>query len=225
MLVEWDTSVFLWFNSLHFDYADNLMEFLSGRFVWIPLYASLAVVLFRHFHWKIAAMFMVLAVVLLVINDQTCSSVIRNAVGRLRPSNPDNPISPLVHVVDDYRGGRYGFPSAHSTNSWGLAFFVAFTLRRRVLTLTMSCWAVLVCYSRMYLGVHYFGDLLVGMLLGGLNAAVVYGLFRLFAPRMAIILRCQWMSLRQAALPTMVLCAELVIMLCLALFVDPAHGI
>ncbi len=224
-LTQWDTQIFLWFNGFHCDYADNLMELLSGRFVWIPLYVSLAVVLFRNFHWKVASTFLALAVVLLIINDQTCSSVIRNAVGRLRPSNLDNPISPLVHVVDGYRGGPFGFPSAHSTNSWGLAFFVIYTMRRRLMTLAMVLWAMLVCYSRMYLGVHYFGDLLVGMLLGLVDASLVYYVFQRFLPDMSRAMRSQPLPRLQAALPLIVFGAELFIMFTLAFFVDPAHGI
>ena len=93
------------------------------------------------------------------------------AVERLRPSNPANPISDLVHIVNNYRGGRYGFPSCHASNSFGLAFFLVFLFRKRWLSLFILLWATLNCYTRIYLGVHYPGDLIVGAIIGCCGAA------------------------------------------------------
>jgi undecaprenyl-diphosphatase len=101
-------------------------------------------------------------------------------VARLRPSNLQNPISDVVHVVNGYRGGNYSFPSAHAANSWGLAIFITMLFRNRWLSISMILWALLTCYSRMYLGVHYFGDLLIGMLIGCLGACIVYLLLTRF---------------------------------------------
>ena len=84
----------------------------------------------------------------------------------------------MIHIVDDYRGGRHGFPSAHSANCWAAFFFVVYVFRRRVLNINLAAWAVLVCWSRIYLGVHYFGDVLGGLILGFLLASVVYYVFQ-----------------------------------------------
>ena len=96
----------------------------------------------------------------------------------MRPANLDNPISPLVHVVDGYRGGRYGFPSAHAANCWGAFFFVSYVFRRSVLSYVLATWALVMCWSRVYLGVHYVGDVTCGMFVGLANASVVYYLFQ-----------------------------------------------
>lgn len=221
-LIDWDTAIFLWFNSFHTDYWDNFMEMFTGRFVLIPFYLSIAFAVFRKFHWKAGAFFILAAVVLLIADDQLGSSIIRPAIGRLRPSNPDNPISTMVYVVDGYRGGRFGFPSAHAANSAGLAFLIIFLFRQRLLSLTMVLWLMLVCYSRMYLGVHYFGDVVAGVVLGLVNAAIVWLLSRSFLPDIVASLRPFDADDAQMRLPVYVCCASVVVMLLLAFFVDPS---
>ncbi len=73
----------------------------------------------------------------------------------------------MVYIVNGYRGGSYGFPSCHAANSFGLALYVICTFRKRWLSLFIIAWAALNCYTRIYLGVHYPGDLLVGGIIGG----------------------------------------------------------
>lgn len=93
-------------------------------------------------------------------------TLIRPEVCRLRPSNPENPLSEMVHIVGGYRGGSYGFPSCHAANSFALASFLTLLFANRKLSLFIFAWAVLNSYSRVYLGVHYPGDLLVGAIIG-----------------------------------------------------------
>jgi undecaprenyl-diphosphatase len=80
--------------------------------------------------------------------------------------------------VNGYRGGRYSFPSAHASNSFGLAFFLMYLFRNKWLTTTMMLWALLNCYSRIYLGVHYPGDILAGFLVGFVAASFTYWVFK-----------------------------------------------
>lgn len=188
-LVNWDTHILLSLNSLHSPFWDNFMFLYSGRTIWIPLYLSLAVLLFRDYNYKIALLCIISCLLLVCFNDQLTSTFIRPFVGRLRPSNLENPISHLVHVVNDYRGGRYGFPSAHASNCWGVAFFLMYCLRKRTISLTMALWATLTVYSRMYLGVHYFGDIFVGTLLGLASASALYYALCWWKPDMITQLR------------------------------------
>ena len=176
-LVEGDSSILLAVNGMHSSYFDTFMWLCSRKFEWIPFYLSILYVLFRNFNWRVVLYSLVAMGVILLLTDAVSSHFIRPVVARLRPSNLENPISEMIHIVDNHRGGRYGFPSSHASNSWGLVFFVGLLLRRRVLTTFLAYWALLLCYSRLYLGVHYPGDLLAGMLLGAVVASLVYYVF------------------------------------------------
>lgn len=176
LLDQCDTDLLLAINGAHNEYWDAFMYAYSGKLIWVPMYISLAYVLFRNLSWKMALMCLVGVALTITFADQVGASLIRPWVERLRPSNLDNPISEYVHIVNGYRGGRYGFPSCHAANTFGLAFFLLFVIRHKSFTWLMVMWALVTCYSRSYLGVHYPGDLLVGALLGLSGAALVYWL-------------------------------------------------
>ena len=178
MLKAMDTMVFLTVNSHHNAYFDSVMWLVSGKLIWVPMYVSLFFVLLKNYSYKVVFTILLAIGVVILFTDSFTAQVIRPWVCRLRPSNLDNPMSTMVHIVDGYRGGAYGFPSNHASNTWGLAFFITFLFRRYKLTFFFFLWALLVCYSRMYLGVHYFGDLLIGGLLALAGASTVFYVFR-----------------------------------------------
>ena len=178
ILKAMDTMVFLTVNSHHNAYFDSVMWLVSGKLIWVPMYVSLFFVLLKNYSYKVVFAILLAIGVVILFTDSFTAQIIRPWVCRLRPSNLDNPMSSMVHIVDGYRGGAYGFPSNHASNTWGLAFFITFLFRRYKLTFFFFLWALLVCYSRMYLGVHYFGDLLIGGLLALAGASTVFYVFR-----------------------------------------------
>lgn len=180
-LNQLDTSIFLYFNGMHNTYWDYFMTMYSDRFIWVPFYASFLYVMVRNFNYKVTLSCLALIVIIITICDQTASTLLKPMVGRMRPSNLDNPISPMVHVVFNYRGGRFGFPSSHAANAWSMAFFAMYLVKRNKLTIFLILWAFVMGYSRIYLGVHYPGDLLVGMLIGFFTASITYLGFKYFA--------------------------------------------
>ena len=173
-LEQIDTAILLFINGMHCALFDYFMVLVSNRFTWIPFYAAFIFVMIKNFHWKVTVATILAVALLVLLCDQTASGLIKPLVGRLRPSNLDNSISSMVHVVDGYRGGRYGFPSSHSANSWGVAIFAMYLVRNRKLSIFLALWATLVTYSRAYLGVHYPGDLLVGILIGFVMASIAF---------------------------------------------------
>lgn len=175
--IDLDVKMLLFFNGMHNTYFDYFMSAYSGKWVWIPMYAAILYVMLRNFSWKVALCCALSVALVVLFADQVCDTLIRPYVERMRPSNLNNPLSEFVHVVNNHRGGRYGFPSCHAANSFGLASFLLFLFRKRWLTVFMMAWALLTCYSRVYLGMHYPGDLLVGALVGATGAWLVYRLF------------------------------------------------
>ncbi|HJA83881.1 MAG TPA: phosphatase PAP2 family protein [Candidatus Bacteroides intestinavium] len=181
LLNQWDTDLLLAINGWHNGYWDTFMYAFSGKWVWVPMYAALVYLLARNLPWRTTLWCLVGVALCITFADQVGASLIRPWAERLRPANPENPISDLVHIVNGYRGGRYGFPSCHAANTFGLAFYLMLVVRRKALTGLLVAWALVTCYSRAYLGVHYPGDLLAGALLGLAGAALCYTLFRLVA--------------------------------------------
>jgi len=173
-----DETVLLWINGHYNDYWDAFMPMLTHRFAWIPLYIALAYAVVKTMGWKRGLLFIIAIALTTLLADQLSSHVIRPWVQRLRPSNPDNPLSAMIHIVNGYRGNPYGMPSSHAANTVGLLTMLSLQFRNRWLRVTFTLWMLTQVYSRMYLGVHYPTDLLVGACIGLLSACVVTAVLR-----------------------------------------------
>jgi undecaprenyl-diphosphatase len=179
-ILSYDQYVFLFFNGLHSAWADVFFYWVSHRFIWIPFYALLAFFLIKKWRKKSIPIFITIMLGIF-LTDQSCN-LIKHSVQRPRPSH-DPQLCEQVHLVAKpdgtiYKGGPYGFPSSHAANSMFLALFVLFYVgdRQKWLIISMMFWVLLVSYSRIYLGVHYPSDLLVGWLIGIAWAFLLRGL-------------------------------------------------
>lgn len=176
-ITQIDTELLLLINSLHCNILDKIMLAYTNKMTWIPLYATLiaiAVLNMRH-HPRTLIIFILCMAATITVSDQLCGHIIRDAIGRMRPSNPDNPISNLLHIVNNYRSGKFGFPSCHAANTFALATALHFVFKNKSLNAMMVFWALLNCYTRLYLGVHYPGDIVAGAIIGTLSSILIFG--------------------------------------------------
>lgn len=169
-LIKLDTDILLALNGMHSPMFDKIMWLVTGKWIWIGFYIALAAFMLYRIGWRRGILALVMIGLIITLSDQICSHLIRPIFERLRPANENNPISLLVHIVNDYRGGSYGFPSCHAANTFALATFLSRIIKIRIFAIAIFIWAAIVSYSRIYLGVHYSGDIVVGAAIGALCA-------------------------------------------------------
>jgi undecaprenyl-diphosphatase len=186
-ITRFDTIVTLFFNGLNTSWLDPIMYWISDRFIWIPLYLFVIFVTIKK--WKKKSIILILLLVLSVaISDQGCN-MLKKSTQRLRPSH-NVELDGKIHLVKNtdgeyYRGGKYGFPSAHAANAMVFALFVFFFAGNRKMWVLCAIffWAALLGYSRIYLGVHYWMDVECGYLVGALCFGIAFGGRRCFNKR------------------------------------------
>ena len=171
-LIEWDKPVFLFLNNTHTPFWNQFMWIYTGKLTWAPLVIALLFVLYRK-NWKEATLVVIALALTITLCDQFASTLCKPYFARFRPAQ-DPDFSPFVQIVNGYRGGRYGFISSHAANSFGAVVLLSLIFRNRVFTITAIVWAAVNCYSRIYLGVHYPGDILAGTIAGIAIAGLVY---------------------------------------------------
>lgn len=176
-----DADWLLAINGAHCGYLDSFMWMISKSYSWI-LIGVVTLFIGSKQGWKNALLLVVGIALAVVMADQVSSGLIKNAVERLRPTHEPS-LEGLVHVVRDYRGGMYGFVSSHAANSFAVAVLVGLVFKHRAALGALLAWACLQCYSRMYLGVHYPGDILGGAVVGVLAGLAAYGLWRYASQR------------------------------------------
>ncbi|MCD8303100.1 MAG: phosphatase PAP2 family protein [Prevotellaceae bacterium] len=177
-----DQSLLLLLNGAHCPWLDGVMWALSDTLTWSLLALALLFLVVRAYNLRQFLVFLTMFALAILLADQLSSSLLKPLCHRLRPTH-DPSVAGMVHTVRGYLGGQYSFVSSHAANLFALATYVSMVLRGRLLTVSLFLWAALVGYSRVYLGVHYPGDVLCGAMLGILVGWVCYQLFALlFTP-------------------------------------------
>ena len=191
-LTSLDEQILLFFNGNHTPFLDEVMSLITGKWIWIPFYLILIDLLFKKLGPKYAALTLVAVVLAIVMADQICASVIRPYIGRLRPCNPENPISEYITIVKSIHPGGYSWPSCHAANTFALATLLSCVMRSRKFTAMIFIWAIVVSISRLYCGVHYPTDILCGAAFGsvfGYLALVIVSRLYSALPRMYMAIR------------------------------------
>lgn len=177
-IIQFDKQLLLMLNGSDSSYLDQVVLILTNGLTWIPLYVSLLFLVVKNNHnWRTILLIVVGAGLCVLMAGTLDDEIVKPLVARWRPTH-DPQIGSLVDVVNDYRGGRYGFFSAHASNTFSIALFFSLLVRYRWLTVGLVSYSLVNCWTRLYLGVHYPGDILVGLLWGTVTAISVYSLFR-----------------------------------------------
>ena len=188
-LIHIDTEILLAINACHAPWADTLMWIISAKTTWIPLYLLLIVLLVYRYRqpapttvkWlqKVpACVVMILTIVAAVgLADFIASGILKDWVARPRPSRVPE-LEGVLHLVNGYKSGRYGFVSSHAANTMACGLLFSLIWRKKITTISLMLWVAANCYSRMYLGVHYPLDILGGLIVGALVASGAYVLLR-----------------------------------------------
>lgn len=182
-LIEFDKQLLLMLNGSESLYLDKLMWTLTNAWTWVPLYISLFYIVLKNNENVQKVLLVVLGAGLCVLLAGTVDDlIVKPTVARWRPTH-DPQIGLLVDIVDGYRGGKYGFFSAHAANTFSLAIYFCWLVRSRLLSTTLVIWSLTNCWTRLYLGVHYPGDILVGLLWGAAVGTAAYFIYKRLARR------------------------------------------
>jgi undecaprenyl-diphosphatase len=176
-LIQYDKSAFLALNGSDSTFWDGFMWVYTSTIVWVPLALVLLYVIIRNNKLKEALLIILLIAITITICDRVSSGVFKPIFKRFRPAQ-DPEFMYFVDIVHGYRGGKYGFISSHAANTFGLITFTSFLFRRREYTFAFLFWAIITCYSRIYLGVHYLGDVICGSILGFISGLLVYYIYK-----------------------------------------------
>lgn len=160
-IIQWDQEIFVFLNSLHTDFLDAPMMFLTKTLASLPLY--LVLLYFTVKFYKKDAIFIILTVALLIlVSDQFASGFCKPFFGRLRPCY--EPAITSIHLPSNSCGGKFGFISSHSINVFATAFYFSRILKPKLkfpISILLILWAAIIAYTRIYLGKHYLLDILV----------------------------------------------------------------
>lgn len=174
-----DKAITLFLNGSSNIYIDHWAQTATQTITWIPLAVLLVYILIRH-NDLVSFVELVLAIALcILIADQVASSICKPIIARFRPAQ-DPYIMFAVDVVSGYRGGLYGFFSSHAANTFAVSTFLILLMKNRILTYWLLSWAIINCWTRAYLGVHYASDLAVGAIWGTATGYFIYQLWLRF---------------------------------------------
>ncbi|MCX2680276.1 phosphatase PAP2 family protein [Galbibacter sp. EGI 63066] len=171
-LIEYDQRLFLFLNSLGNESWDGFWMFMTNKWASIPLYVFLLILCLRSFKWKKTLLILILVALMIAATDQLANAF-KYGFERLRPCHQEG-VQEIMRLVKSYCGGKFGYFSAHASNSMAVvAFFsILFSRNYKWLPFLLIVWGITVAYSRIYIGVHYPLDVItgisIGMLLGWL---------------------------------------------------------
>lgn len=175
-LLPFEKNLFLSLNESISDFWDNAMWTYTGIVTWMPMVIIILYIAFHNKQLKEGLLVLGSIALVLLLSSLVSGYIFKPLFQRYRPSHHSD-YKDIVNIINDFRGGDYGFISGHATNSFAIAFFFSRLFRSRLLTISIMIWATLNSYSRIYLGVHFISDIVAGFIIGALIGLFVYEIY------------------------------------------------
>lgn len=173
---QWDINLLLALNGSECAYLDGIMWTITHTSTWLLLFCAIFYLIIKNNDFRTSLLVFLLVALLITVADQVASGICKPLFQRLRPTH-DPLVGSMIDIVNGYKGGRYGFFSSHASNTFAAATFFSLLFHKKSFTTILYIWAALCTYSRLYLGVHYPSDVIVGMVFGVLCGIVFYELY------------------------------------------------
>lgn len=174
-LKQHDIDLLLSLNGSDSIFWDRVMTIVSTTVAWIPALLVLLIAIIRNNKMKHISVIFVFLALSVLLADQFASTLCKPYFMRFRPTH-DPMIMYMVDTVDNYRGGLYGFISSHAANTFAVAIYITMLFKDFRVSFSMFVWAMITSFSRIYLGVHYPGDVVFGALAGIIIGLICYSI-------------------------------------------------
>lgn len=182
-LILHDQDLLLRLNGSDSVFWDGFMWIATSTVIWAPAMLVLLYIIFKNNKPAKALLILVMLGLVIFLADRIASGICKPYFARPRPTH-DPIIMFLVDIVNGYRGGAYGFLSSHAANTFSVSMFLSLLVKKRSFALCMFTWALIHTFTRIYLGVHYPGDIMFGALEGMAVGTLVYFLYNYLQKRL-----------------------------------------
>jgi undecaprenyl-diphosphatase len=169
-ILEFDKELFLYFNSFYNDFMDTIMLMVTRKETWVPFYLTIVYFFVKHFRSK--SILILIFMGLTILASDQISVLLKENLQRLRPTR-EPALEGLVHMAFQ-KGGLYSFVSSHASNMFAIFVFTSRIFKNKSYYILLLFWALIVSYSRIYIGVHYPLDILGGAILGWLLGVLMF---------------------------------------------------